>query len=244
MIASDHLLPSSAAAIPFLHSAIFRRLFFLRLSYMSIIQKNDLILFQGDSITDVGRRDAGSDGLGSGYVAMVAGALQARHSQLHLRVLNRGIGGDRTEELLQRWDVDMADLKPQVLSIKIGVNDVWRIRGEWNGQKYITLPQFEHNYRKLLEGARAAKVRQLVLMSPTTIANETDPELSKLLDERMECVVKLAKEFGAAYVPTRETQKDALRTQPHIQWTRDGCHPSVAGHALLAATWLKAVGLA
>lgn len=210
---------------------------------MDIIRTGDVILFQGDSITDAGRRDAKSDGLGGGYVAMIAGTLQANHAQRKLRVLNRGVGGDRTEELLGRWQVDMANLKPQVLSIKIGVNDVWRLRGEWNGQKYIPLPQFEANYRKLLEGAQAAGVRQFVLMSPTTIGNEADPEFSHLLDERMECVKSLAKDFRAVYVPTRETQKAALRAQPQIKWTNDGCHPSIAGHALLAATWLKAVGL-
>lgn len=206
------------------------------------ICKNDLVLFQGDSITDTGRGDS-PDGLGGGYVAMVAGSLRARHAQLALKVVNRGIGGDRTTELLTRWQADALDLKPQVLSIKIGVNDVWRLRGEWNGQSYIPLDQYRQNYLRLLDQAKAAGIRQLVLMSPTTIADETDAEISGLLDERAACVADLARQYDAVYVPTREVQKEALRTAPDVKWTSDGCHPSIAGHALIAATWLKAVGL-
>jgi lysophospholipase L1-like esterase len=208
---------------------------------MKAIQTGDTILFQGDSITDCGRRDPAGDGLGNGYVAMVSAFLQLHHPGLKLRIINRGISGDRTPELLARWQGDMADLRPQVLSIKVGVNDVWRLRGEWAGQKYVPLPEYEQNYRKLLEQAKASGVRQLVLMSPTTIEGEKDAELSRLLDERMECVKRLAKEFGAIYVPTRETQKEVLRTRPDVRWTSDGCHPTTAGHALLAATWLKAI---
>lgn len=210
---------------------------------MGVIGVGDRVLFQGDSITDAGRREAGGDGLGNGYVAMVAGILQVKRPELKLEVLNRGIGGNRTTELLERWQTDMADLRPTVLSLKIGVNDVWRIRKESNGQKYIPLDVFEANYRKLLDQATAAGVRQLILMSPTTIENEKDAELSQLLDERMVCVKNLAGEYGAIYVPTREAQKRAIADRPEIHWTYDGCHPTAAGHALLAATWLEAVGL-
>ena len=208
----------------------------------NLIRENDLVVFQGDSITDSGRGDT-PDGLGGGYVAMVTGALRARHAHLGLKVVNRGSGGDRTTELLARWKQDAIDLKPQVLSIKIGVNDVWRLRGEWEGQTYVALEQYRQNYQRLLDQAKAAGIRQLVLMSPTTIFDDTDAEVSGLLDERAACVAELARKYDAVYVPTREVQKEALRTAPEVKWTLDGCHPSVAGHALLAATWLKAVGL-
>jgi lysophospholipase L1-like esterase len=206
------------------------------------IQRNDSILFQGDSITDAGRQES-PDGLGGGYVAMIAGILEARHADLGLKVTNRGLGGDRTTELLTRWRRDTLDLKPQVLSIKIGVNDVWRLRGAWNGQMYVPPDQYRQNYRTLLDQACAAGIRQLVLMSPTTIFDETDAEVSALLDERAACVAELAREYGAVYVPTRETQKEALRSSSEVKWTSDGCHPTTAGHALLGASWLKAVGL-
>lgn len=207
----------------------------------TFLQPRDTILFQGDSITDVGRCST-PDGLGTGYVSIVKGWLVARHPEAGYRVVNRGVGGDRTVELLARWKADCLDLAPNVLSISIGVNDVWRLRGEWNGQKFVTGTEFVANYRRLLDQARAAGVGRFVLMSPTTIAEENDSALVDLLDERTAQVKALAQEYGAVYVPTRETMNRALRESPETRWTSDGCHPTTAGHALMAATWLQAVG--
>jgi len=206
------------------------------------LQPHDTILFQGDSITDVGRCST-PDGLGTGYVSMIRGWLQARCPEAGYRVVNRGVGGDRTIELLARWQADCLALKPQVLSVSIGVNDVWRLRGEWNGQKFVTKAEFEANYRSLLDQARKAGVARFVLMSPTTIAEENDSALVDLLDERTAQVKALAREYGALYVPTREAMNRALRESPEVRWTGDGCHPTTAGHALMAAAWLEAVGL-
>lgn len=206
------------------------------------IRSDDTILFQGDSITDVGRCST-ADGLGNGYVAMVRAHLTARHPALRVRVVNRGVGGDRTVELLARWKPDCVEVGAQVLSIKVGVNDVWRLRGEWNGQKYVPPADYEANYRRLIADARAAGVRVLALVSPTTIAEENDGELARLLDERAAIVRRLAGEHGAVYVPAREAITRALREQPGVRWTTDGCHPTVAGHALIAATWMEAMGM-
>lgn len=206
------------------------------------IQANDKILFQGDSITDAGRCGT-ADNLGVGYVAMIRGMLQAKHPQLKLRISNQGVGGDRTVELLNRWQGDCLALKPDVLSVMIGVNDIWRLRGMWNGQTYVPLAEYKSNCIKLLDQAGQSGVRQLVLMSPTTIAEDSDREIARLLDERTECVKELARKYKAVYVPTRETQKLALKKASDARWTSDGCHPTIAGHALLAATWLQAIGL-
>jgi len=206
------------------------------------LKPHDTILFQGDSITDTGRRDS-PDGLGEGYVAQIRGWFQARHQGQGWKVLNRGVGGDRTVELRARWADDCLGLRPDVLSISIGVNDVWRLREEWNGQSYVSARDFETNYRNLLDQARAAGVGRFVLMSPTTIAEEADAELAALLDERAGQVRALAAEYGAVYVPARETLNRALAADRATRWTLDGCHPTVAGHALLASAWLEAVGL-
>ncbi|MBN1646665.1 MAG: SGNH/GDSL hydrolase family protein [Spirochaetales bacterium] len=206
-----------------------------------VIKDGDLVLFQGDSITDCGRLDS-SDGLGSGYVSIIRGTIACLPDAPRIRIVNRGIGGDRTEELLARWKQDCEDLKPDVLSLKIGVNDVWRIAGEWNGQTYIGPEQYEANYRILLDRALTAGVRQLVLCSPTTIENNTDNQLSGLLAERVEIVKKLAKAYGAAYVPFAEYQLDLLARKPEVKWTQDGCHPTTAGHSALAWCWLETMG--
>ena len=205
-------------------------------------RNGDRILFQGDSITDCGRRES-PDGLGGGYVAMVQGILAARRPDLRVRILNRGISGDRTAELLTRWEEDCVQLKPDVLSIMIGVNDVWRKQGEWNGQKHIPLPQFRRNLVRLVEAAMSSGVRQLVLMSPTTIEKENNGPLNELLAEYDAFVRELAAAQQGIYVPARAAFLRAREQLPDVVWSADGCHPSIAGHALLAHEWLKAVGL-
>lgn len=206
-----------------------------------ILHANDLILFQGDSITDAGRRES-ADGLGGGYVAQIQGLLAAHCPAQGYRILNRGVGGDRTAELLARWQVDCLDLKPDVLSIMIGVNDVWRKAGEWNGQKHIPLPEFTQNLTRLVDLAQGAGVRNLVLVSPTSIEKENDGELNRLLADYAAFVKELAAARGAVYVPARDTLLRLRATYKDVVWTPDGCHPSAAGHAVLAHEWLTAVG--
>ena len=207
----------------------------------SLLCPNDHILFQGDSITDAGRGQP--PGLGTGYVNMVRGMLSTLHPELPVRITNRGNSGDRSAELLARWQTDCLDLKPDVLSIKVGVNDVWRKLGEWNGQKHIPLWEFCSNCTRLLEQAKSAGIRQLVLISPTTITHANVSECNDLLGEYAAATRELALAFGGIYVPAREALLAARTALPEVAWTSDGCHPTTAGHAVIASAWLKAVGL-
>jgi len=206
------------------------------------LEAGSTILFQGDSITDAGRRDA-ADGLGSGYVPMIRAIIAAKGKAHKFNIVNRGIGGDRTVELLARWQEDCIDIKPDLLSIMIGVNDVWRLRGEWNGQKFVSFEEFCANYRKLLELSAAAGIKRIALMSPSAIDDNKEPETAFHLDQRADFVKSIAKEFKAVYVPIREAQKRAMSLYPEVKWTSDGCHPSAAGHALFAQTWIDALEL-
>ena len=208
-----------------------------------LFNSGEVILFQGDSITDAGRRDATSaDGLGSGYVAIIRGLMAERHPSLNLRFLNRGVSGDRSEELLKRWDADCLELKPAWLSIMVGVNDVWRKRVQSNGQRHIPLPEFQANYVKLIEQAKTAKISRLVLVSPTTIDDDPESDLNQLLTSYDDVVRELAQQYAAIYVPARERLLAAIHSVPDVKWTTDGCHPTVAGHAVIADAWLEAVG--
>ncbi|NOY81161.1 MAG: SGNH/GDSL hydrolase family protein [Kiritimatiellaeota bacterium] len=209
---------------------------------MSMIRDGDLILFQGDSITDAGRRTA-ADGLGGGYVAIIRGWLAAGRPDLRVRIVNRGVGGDRTAELLARWEEDCLALRPDVLSLMIGVNDVWRKAGEWNGQTHIPLDRYRRNLGELLDRAAAAGVRQFVLISPTTIEPENGGELNVLLGAYDAAVREEAARRGAVYVPAREKLMASRVRLPEVDWTHEGCHPTVAGHAILAQAWLEAAGL-
>lgn len=208
---------------------------------MAHILPGDHILFQGDSITDAGRRDPQGAPLGNGYVAQVAGLFAARRPDLRVEILNRGVGGDRTTELLARWDADCLALKPQVLSIKIGVNDVWRKNGEWNGQRFVPLAEYQANLRRLCDLARSGGVRTLALVSPTTIEAANDGPLNQLLGDYVAWGREYAASSGAVWVEARAPLLAARTAQPAIPWTPDGCHPSTAGHALIAAAWYDAL---
>jgi lysophospholipase L1-like esterase len=206
-------------------------------------RNGEKVLFQGDSITDCGWRDpANVNTLGGGYVAMIRGLLSARFPDLKVEVINRGVGGDRTEELLDRWQEDCLALKPDWLSIKIGVNDVWRKRTEHlGGQAYIALDAYKTNYTSLLDQARAAGIKRFVLVSPTPIDDDPDTDLNELVAQYGEAVRELAQNYGAIYVPAREKLWHAIETVPNLRWTVEGCHPTTPGHAVIAQAWMDAV---
>ena len=117
------------------------------------LQKDDVILFQGDSITDAGRKkdDESSNTaaiMGNGY-AMIAGSqLLFQHADKNLKVFNRGISGNKVYQLAERWEKDCLNLKPNVLSILIGVNDYWHFH---NGKYTGTIKTYQDDYKALLE---------------------------------------------------------------------------------------------
>lgn len=202
----------------------------------------DRILFQGDSITDCGRREInGSSKLGNGYVSILRGVLSQRWPELKIDVYNRGISGDRTIELLARWERDCIGIKAEWLSIMVGCNDVWRKRLQWMGQTHVPLADYVANYRTLLDQAAGAGFKRIILMSPTTIDDDLNSDLNMLLVDYGDAVKELAAEYNAIYVPAREAMHAAIRKHPEIKWTTDGCHPTIAGHGVIASAWLSTV---
>src|SRR5574340_322678 len=107
-----------------------------------------VVLFQGDSITDCDRRRDDTDpnalaALGNGYPLLVAGALLDEHPDRALRFYNHGVSGNRVPDLESRWQADTIALQPNVLSILIGVNDLWhKLMGRSNG----TVADYESGY--------------------------------------------------------------------------------------------------
>jgi acyl-CoA thioesterase-1 len=205
----------------------------------------DRILFQGDSLTAADRDFHKPWHLGNGYVAIIAGLLAQARPDLEVEVVNRGVGGNRSAELLARWDTDCLQLHPQWLSVMIGVNDVWRLRLPPSHKVHIPLDQFIENYHQLLDTALSAGVERLVLVSPTLIELDLDGELNQMVAEYDQAVVGLAQEYQAIYVPLRQRFIDFRKQKPGLVWLRDaesdGCHFNTLGHTVAAITWLKAV---
>lgn len=196
------------------------------------------ILFQGDSITD-GNRGRSADPnhiLGHGYAFLIAALHGAAFPERKLTFLNRGISGHKVTDLEARWQKDTLELKPDLLSILIGVND--------NGRAPLEL--FEPTYEKLLEQTKATNPKvKLVLMEPFCLPvghtlERGEPWVAEL-HERQAIVAKLAQKHGAALVRCQKCFDDACKRAPADYWIWDGIHPTYAGHQLLANTWLETV---
>ncbi|MNO37109.1 GDSL-like Lipase/Acylhydrolase [compost metagenome] len=205
-----------------------------------LLNDHDVVLFQGDSITDWGRDREDGSSLGTGYSLMVASRLGHLYPEKNITFFNRGIGGNRIVDLQERWDKDCLALKPTVLSILIGINDTWR---RFDNNEETTVEQYEAEYRKLLQRATDQLDVKLVLMEPFVLPVPEDRKLWRSdLDPKIHVVRELAREFGAALVPLDGLFAQASTKAASAFWTPDGVHPSPAGHSLMAEAWLKAVG--
>lgn len=205
------------------------------------------VLFQGDSITDA-RRDreaveGNTSGFGCGYVTLAAGKLLAQNIDKEFKCINRGISGNRVVDLYARWKVDALNLKPDLLSILIGVNDTWH---DFVWQNGVEVDRYEKIYRMLLEWTKAElpEVR-LVLCEPFCLLSElVTPEWVAEVKQRGEIVKKLAAEFDATFVPLQQLIEDAAaKAGDNLKILRDGVHPTLLGAQIIADQWLKIVDL-
>ncbi|MGN7415744.1 SGNH/GDSL hydrolase family protein [Paenibacillus sp. SAF-068] len=204
-----------------------------------------VILFQGDSITDGGRsrNDDPNHFLGHGYAYLISSKLGMELAGKHKTFYNRGISGDRASDLYARWNEDTISLKPDLISILIGVNDAWRTM---NGEPSGVTDRFGRAYRHLLEETREVMPDTgLVMMEPFILNTGATAEKWEAWEESIGQYQKLAQglaeEFGAVWVPLQQTFNDALEQADAAYWLWDGVHPTAAGHELIARQWLSVV---
>ena len=201
------------------------------------ISSGSTILFQGDSITHAGRTRWKNSGLGSGYVMMVAERFFAKHSEGKVRFLNRGISGNRVRDLRGRWKEDCLNLKPDVVSILIGVNDTL---GEFFWGETTSIESFEEDYSNILTWTRKTLDAQIVLLEPFLLPlSREQMVLRRDIDARIKVVRKLAREFETVLVQLDKVFGEAAKIKGFEFWSRDGVHPTTAGHALIAESWLS-----
>ena len=209
------------------------------------LRPHSVILFQGDSITDAGRNRLefqanAPRALGEGYARTAALKLREESPDAFLQCYNRAVSGDTLEDLSRRWERDTFPLLPDLLSILIGVNDLWHEMTFSAGMDHI---RFQARFRKLL--IRTRKVLpdvRLVLCQPFllpvgSISSRWMEEAVRLGDT----TAALAEEFNAVRVPFQEMLNEAAADQPPADLLFDGVHPTPAGHALLADCWLEHV---
>lgn len=211
-----------------------------------ILQAGQKLLFIGDSITDCGRARPHGEGLfgalGNGYVQLVDALLGATKPQLSIRIINNGTGGNTVRDLKARWDEDVLALRPDWLSVMIGINDVWR---QFDRARQIeiqvSLEEYETTLRELIAQARPT-LQGLILMTPFYIEPLQADTLRARMDEYGAIVKQIAREHDAVFVDTQAAFNRVLEYAHSTSLASDRVHPNAVGHMVIAKAWLDAVG--
>lgn len=211
---------------------------------MPVFHQNDVVLFQGDSITDGGRQRTGNDynhTMGQDYGYIISAQIGAQFPERNLTFINRGISGNTVTDLAGRWQSDTLDLKPNFLSILVGVNDT--VIGEPKGE---TVEQYEQVYDKLLADTLAALPQvKIVLGQPFLLPvgkhkATYDAEMVEI-KKHQDVVARLAAKYHLPEVLYQQAYNDACQKAPAEHWSWDGVHPTYAGHGLMVREWLQTV---
>jgi lysophospholipase L1-like esterase len=202
-----------------------------------LFKENARVLFQGDSITDGnrGRNEDPNHILGHGYCFIIAAQYGAHFPERKLTFLNRGISGNKVTDLAARWQRDTLDLKPDVLSILIGIND----------SGHVPLEEYEQVYDKLLVEAKAANPGiHFILCEPFYLpkdGHKEGDERDQDVKKRQAIVARVAEKHHAALVKLQKVFDDACKRAPAQYWVWDAVHPTYSGHQLMADEWVKTV---
>ena len=202
------------------------------------IKNGQKILFIGDSITDCGRRGADRP-LGNGYVKIFSDFLIVRAPAKKFEVINKGIGGDTSIALLDRWTDDVLRHKPDWLSIKIGINDL--LQCLWTPGHGVPPEKFEEAFRKILERTRNSLPRcRILLIQPFYLSRESSKEsfrrrVLELLPRYLGIVEKLSRQHRTRLLKTHDMFQKLLKYYEPDTFGDDPVHPDLTGHIAIAS---------
>lgn len=217
-----------------------------------LLGKDSKILFMGDSITDAGVwMDPEKSGIG--YVRFIRDFLYSKYPEMGFELVNKGIGGQRSIDLLNRWQKDVIEERPDFLSLCIGANDIWR---QYDSDLDISTPDdFEVHLRKMLALTREYLDIPVILIEIQPFENtclemaewpfakklyeEGGPQVNQYNDR----VRKLSAEFNTYYCPVNKIITNNRMKNPDIKYTHDGVHPNSTGIAMIGLSWLNSLGL-
>ncbi len=213
-----------------------------------LIQPNSKLLFIGDSITDCDRQrpiaEAEGNALGNGYVSLVNALLGASHPEYRIRVVNVGSSGNTVRELEERWQTDVLEIKPDWLSIMIGINDVWRqFDTPLQTEGHVNIREYENTLERLILKTRPV-LKGLILMSPFFIEPRTADPMRAMMDDYGNVVKTLALKHQAIFVDTQAAFNNILKTMHPMSLAWDRVHPGLTGHMVLARAFLNSIEFA
>ncbi len=215
-----------------------------RLAAQPLFEKNARVLFQGDSITDMarGRTEDPNHILGHSYVFLIAAQQGAAYPERNVTFINRGVGGNELGDMVARWDADTLALKPDVLSILIGVNDVGH---SFRKNQPLSIEKYEKTYDDLLARTVAALPNiKFVLCEPMFAPGKSNAahavEWEADIKAMQAVVARLATKYHAPVAHFQRIFDEAFHGAPVEYWIWDGVHPTYRGHQLMADEWKRA----
>ncbi len=212
------------------------------------LQMNQIMVFQGDSITDSGRNRKNTlpnsnSSLGDGFVFEVSKTLNYAIDKYNLNIYNRGVAGNKTDELLARWSQDCVSLKPDILTILIGVNDYWHKKKKNQKQ---SLEDYSRNYEHLISDTKHILPNTcLILCEPFILPNTgvVDDSWLEPFSNYRRVAETIAINNDAMWIPLQKVFTEAVKYAPEAYWLYDGVHPTKAGVKLISYTWLHCLSL-
>jgi lysophospholipase L1-like esterase len=206
------------------------------------IKHNDTIVFIGDSITDAGRLLSGYKPFGYGYVNFAANQLLAKYPDYNIEIINTGISGNTIRDLKLRWENDCLKHNPDIVSVLIGINDVWRLHTNRLNEA-VLLDEYELTYKQLLARVKEKGNIQLILMEPFMFCDDSNNPFYKDLQNYIAAVHRLAEQYSALLVPLQKSINEMIERVPQERWSDDMVHPYIWAHCWIAQRWLDATSL-
>ena len=195
------------------------------------------IVFIGDSITWWGINE--SDSIGTGYVRLLHDYLKVTYPDRDFEMVNKGISGNRVIDLAERWEQDVISIQPDIVSISIGINDVWR-QVDSPDMEQVPPQRFEEVFENLLLNTKEKTNSSIVLMEPTVISEDVMGKGNSMLKPYIEIIHQLADKYNAVIVPTHQAFISFLKHNKDFPLTIDGVHMNSLGNMLMAKIWLEA----
>lgn len=194
------------------------------------------LLFQGDSITDMGRDYNDYHNLGPGYPKYAADGLKNKFPDVDFEFINLGISGNQTKDLIPRLQKDFIDIQPDIVSILIGINDVWHYS---EGRKWLPDEVFEERYRTILKSIKEQTNAKIMIMEPFLIPIEDKQFFRENLAPKIEIIRKLAREYADVYLPTDGLLQSAFIGEDPLSYANDGVHPTEKGARYIGKLYVE-----
>lgn len=211
-----------------------------------LIEANSKLVMIGDSVSDCGRaRPLGEGlfgGIGKSYIANVAAMLDTWYPERRIRVINMGTDGNTVRDLKARWQTDVLDLKPDWLSIMIGINDVWRqFDSPLITESHVYLDEYRATLEELVK-TTLPTLKGMVLMTPYFMETNKKDAMRATMDKYGKVVKEISQKYNTIFVDTQAVFEDVLKYCHPVGITWDRIHPNHSGHMAIARAFLNAVG--